>query len=888
MSCVDAVMEAAKRAGIVLEPEEADEIIDVLSERLFKRVEKAEAGEELDIFNLAKQIARQARINVVMQKRNRILNAKAYADIFRFINSAPDDPTTALSAIMVGDYRYAQAGMNSVDARQHGITTQYRGELAAALREQKLDKLFQSKELEPLIYEAMFDPDSFRRNRVANDEAGAKEALAIAETVQKVQKRLLKRKNRLGAMIGELKNYVVRQAHDPILMRAGAKTETEFAAAKDSWVRYMMEPGRLSGRTFENKPATVERLVDGKQQKVPYTEEMFLGDIYDNLVSGQHQKVDRMRGDDGSQDSLTPFTGPKNLAKKLSQGRVIHFATGKAAYEYAQKYSRQSFSEAVLNGIDHDAQAIGLMERFGTNPEAMFTRVLNDMKNNARGEPEKLDKIRRRERRMINQFRELDGSTRARGAGRPVFFGADFAGISAGVRILQNMSKLGMATISSFGDIATKAHFINTRTERGIFGSYAITLRDIFRRYNKDEQRQLTFLLSVGVENMLGDSHARFGANDSGPGMFAKAHQIYFVLNGMTWWNHAQKVGLARMISADLANYSSRALGDVPQRTRLNLQRYGFDEIDWSLMRHMEQKAVDGVNYLTPKAVETIPDGLIEQAALARANATRKRKLKKATEAMKDKYRDDLSTKLSTYLTDAADTAIPQPGAKERAIMNMGTERGTILGEALRFIMQLKGFPITYVSKGLSGAYYVNKQLGGSSRSGVFGVAQMMVGTTMMGYLSVSLKDILSGREPMEVFSEDYYLNPKLLSKAFVQGGGAGIYGDFLFGEYNKYGQSFTQTLLGPTFGSIDDIFRIYSDVLAGDMDAVTKNGARFAKSHVPGLNLFYTKAAFDYLFVYGLMEQTNPGFLRRMERRMKRENEQEFYYAPSRFAVGS
>ena len=261
MSCVDAVMEAAKRAGIVLEQEEANEIIDVLSERLFKRVEKAEAGEELDIFNLAKQIARQARINVVMQKRNRILNAKAYADIFRVINSAPDDPATALSAIMVGDARYARAGMNSVDARQQGIGLQYVGELAAALREQKLDKLFQSSELEPLIYEAMFDPDSFRQNRLG--EAGAKEALAIAETVQKVQKRLLKRKNRLGAMIGELKNYVVRQSHDPILMRAGAKTGTEFAAAKDSWVRYMMEPGRLSGRTFENKPATVERLVDG-------------------------------------------------------------------------------------------------------------------------------------------------------------------------------------------------------------------------------------------------------------------------------------------------------------------------------------------------------------------------------------------------------------------------------------------------------------------------------------------------------------------------------------------------------------------------------------------------------------------------------------------------
>lgn len=230
----------------------------------------------------------------------------------------------------------------------------------------------------------MFDADSFRQNRIANNEAGAEEAMAIAEIVQKVQKRLLKRKNRMGAMIGELKNYVVRQVHDPILMRAGAKTEAEIRAAKDDWVLFMMEPGRLSGRTFENKPATTERLIDGKLQKVQYTEEMFLGDIYDNLVSGQHQKVDAVRGDDGAIDPLTSFTGPANLAKKLSQGRVLHFATGKAAYDYAKKYSRQSFAEAVINGITHDAQAIGLMERFGTNPEAMFKRVVDDMEKAAK------------------------------------------------------------------------------------------------------------------------------------------------------------------------------------------------------------------------------------------------------------------------------------------------------------------------------------------------------------------------------------------------------------------------------------------------------------------------------------------------------------------------
>jgi len=873
MSCVDEVMAAAREAGINLLPDEAEEIIQVLNERLAKRVENAAEGEELEIFGLAKEIAKQARINAVMQKRNRLLNAKAYADTMRFVK-ASDDPAEALSAIMVGSYKFMQGGQNSVDARQQAIMTKYAGELVAALRKEKLDVLFKSRELDEKIYEAMFDPDTFNV-----EQAGGPEAKRIAEIIQITQKRLMKRKNGLGAMIGELKNYVVRQTHDPILLRDGARTDEQFKQARAKWVAYMMQDGVLDAKTFENKPPTK----DGK----PYSQEDFLGDMWDNLVSGNHQKVSALRGDDGKVDSIESFTGPANLAKKLSQSRVIHFKSGKAAYEYSKTYSRQSLAESVINGVTHDAQAIGLMEVFGTNPEAMFNRIINDLQKDS--SMVGVDKVRRRQGRLNNQFREIDGSTRARGAGLPVAFGADFAGIAAGWRMLNNMALLGQAVISSFSDLATKAHFINTRTDRGIFGSYAEAFSDIFRGFNSDEQKELAYLLSVGVESFLGDVHARFGANDSGPGLMAKAHQMYFRANGMAWWNNAQKVGLARMMSADLARYRGKAFSDIDTRTRLNLERYGISDAEWEVMRSMEMKAADGRDYMTPSAVETVADSVVEAAALAKINATRKRPLKKATATMIQKYRDDLSTKISTYLTDSADTAIPTPGAKERAFMNQGTARGTVAGEALRAIGQLKGFPITMVMKGMVGQYQVSKQLGGGTKSGIYGLAQMMVGTTMMGYLSLTLKDIIKGKEPLEAFSVEEGLNAEVLTKAFVQGGGAGIYGDFLFGEYNKYGQTLTQNLLGPTFGSIDDIARIYGNVLeaaqTGDTDPLVKNATRFAVSHTPGLNLFYTKTALDYLFIYGLMEKTNPGYLRRMERRMEKDMEQKFYFPPSQYA---
>jgi hypothetical protein len=868
MSCAEEIIQAAKNANIVLEDEEVSEILSVLNERLAKRVELAGADEELELFSLAKSIARQARINVAVQRKNRLLNAKAYSKIMTTINAFPDDPSRALSAIMVGDAKFSF--LSSVDAQQQAIMTQYSGELVAALRNNDLEKIFKSNQLDELIYEALFDPDTFDATR-----AGGAEAKKIAEIVQKIQKKILKRKNRAGAVIGELKNYIVRQNHDPILLRAGAKTQAELQAAKSDWVAYMLEPGRLDEKTFENKPPTTDK---GE----PYSREDFLGDIWTNLVTGRHQKVDALRGDDGSIDPLTAFKGPTNLAKKLSQGRVLHFASGKMAFDYSKKYNRQSFSEAILSQITNDAQSIGLMEEFGTNPRAMFDRVLNDIQNQNKDRPTILDTIKTA--RLNNQFKELDGTARARGAGKPTFFNTDFAGISAAWRMLQNMALLGMSTISSFSDIATKATFINSRTDRGIFGSYARAFGDIFSALKTTKEKQeLAYLLNVGIENFLGDVHARFGANDSGPGMMAKAHQIFFRANGMSWWNNAQKVGLARMMSADLANYSSRPFDEVPTRTRLNLERYGITADDWAILGQIEQKAVDGRNYLTPGAIDALDDSVVESLVLARANATLKRPRKKATPDMIARYKDELTTKLATYLTDAADTAIPTPGAKERAIMNLGTERGTVLGEAIRAIMQLKGFPITYVTKGLTSQYYAKQQAG---QSGAFGIAQMMIGSTMMGYLSVSLKDILKGKEPLEVFSEDYYLNPELLTKAFVQGGGAGIYGDFLFGEYNRYGQSLTQSLLGPTFGSIDDFARIYSDIRTGELSNAGKNSLKFAIRNIPYQNLFYTKMAVDYLFIYGLTEKVNPGYIRRMEKRMERDLDQEFYLPPSQYAV--
>jgi hypothetical protein len=286
-------------------------------------------------------------------------------------------------------------------------------------------------------------------------------------------------------------------------------------------------------------------------------------------------------------------------------------------------------------------------------------------------------------------------------------------------------------------------------------------------------------------------------------------------------------------------------------------------------LRAADLKAADGKKYMVAEAVERLDTALVD------AEITRRTGNMDVVQAQRDAFLDELRAKLGNIYADVADIAIPTPGAKERAIMNQGLMRGTPAGEAIRTIMQLKAFPITYLTKGVASQYHM---------SGKAGIAKMMIGSTIMGYLSMATKDILRGREPREVFSDDYTKTKDTFVAAFLQGGGAGIFGDFIFGEANRYGQSFTTTLLGPTAGTADDLYTIYSKTVQGD-DA-SANAMRLALQNMPYVNLFYTRAAMEYLFIYGLQEASNPGYLRRMERRLQSEYEQEYLFPPSQFAL--
>ena len=96
----------------------------------------------------------------------------------------------------------------------------------------------------------------------------------------------------------------------------------------------------------------------------------------------------------------------------------------------------------------------------------------------------------------------------------------------------------------------------------------------------------------------------------------------------------------------------------------------------------------------------------------------------------------------------------------------------------------------------------------------------------------------------------------------------------------NRYGAGPISSLLGPTFATADSIADLYGRAKKGDDVAAAT--VKLIISNTPGANIFYARAMLDYLIIYRVQESLNPGYLKRMEDRVKKEQNQTFFVPPS------
>ena len=309
---------------------------------------------------------------------------------------------------------------------------------------------------------------------------------------------------------------------------------------------------------------------------------------------------------------------------------------------------------------------------------------------------------------------------------------------------------------------------------------------------------------------------------------------------------------------------------------------YGIDELEWNeIIRKSTFKGEDGNTFIVTDALEALPDEVIEGYLKKKQPLIKKHSASKIA-----KEKDRLVSSLGAYYVDRADFAVPMPSAMERAVMNMGTQDGTPLGISMRLLTQFKSFPITVMHKSLGREIYgygaeTMKEGLFKGKGSVMGLAHFVVATSMLGYMSLYMKDIVRGKSPRKFEDDNLAHNIKIITASMAQGGGLGLYGDFLFGHFNRYGRSALGTLAGPTIGQLDNVVDIMQTLREGNNPFPKM--ANLIQGNTPFINLFYLRMALDYLILYNIQEWQNPGYLRRLERRMDRDYNQRFYIPPSR-----
>ncbi|WNK26142.1 hypothetical protein [Providencia hangzhouensis] len=628
--------------------------------------------------------------------------------------------------------------------------------------------------------------------------------------------------NRAGGDIGHLEDWGLPQSHS--MQRVGKVTQ-------DKWVSDVI--GKLDRNKYIKEDGSVMNDAELKQ---------FLDSAYETIATGGLNKInDRPIGVSGMR------------ANRGNASRQIHFKDAGSYLEYQQLYGEKSLWDIMVGHIEGISKDIGLIETYGPNPDHVFQSLLNEVTEiEVKGTPSKAGKLKRLRDGTENLYNFISGKT------TPVA-NVHIAKFFDDLRNILIASRLGSALLSSFSDLGTMylTAKVNNLPSAQLLKNQLAALNPA----NKDELR-LARRAGLSMETLLGSIN-RWANDNMGPSFARWSANAVMRASGLSAWSDAHKRAFGVTMMGSIGDVVNRHadIKSIGEHDLAIMKSKGITETDWTIWRLAEQEDWGNGNntMLTPESTMHIPnERLIEFGNPERVKFEAARKLLGA-------------------VTEEVDMAVISPGARERMMIGAGLQRGDWKGELVRSVFLFKSFPISVVMR------HWKRALGMQSAGGrVAYLAAFIAGTTVLGAISQQINDISSGRNPKDMADENWH---KFWLNALLKGGGLGLYGDFLLSDHTKYGSDAFASLLGPVAGVVDDAIKLAQGIplnaVEGKPEQTGGDTVKFIKGLIPGQNLWYTKAALDHMVFNQLQEYFSPGYLRRMEKRSKKEFNQTYWWRP-------
>ncbi len=583
-----------------------------------------------------------------------------------------------------------------------------------------------------------------------------------------------------------------------------------------------------------------------------------LEEMYENVATGG-------RADGPS----SAFTGAGALAKRRNEHRFLVFKDAESWAAYDEKFGAgRGVYETMMNHIENMAEDIAMLRVLGPNPEAtkrfmlsMFDRQAARMTRQAEaGAPDAAKAqaykdnakiasgIARGKRAFENLWAEVTGANKV-----PV--NIEQAHFWSEVRSGLVGSQMGSAILSSITDPALMTMIARFND---------IPAANVIRRAVAG-MADGGFELNAAQLSLVADSAAmRIRANDQfmgetmRTGTMAKIASGVIQLSGLRRWTGVLRSAFGMEMMATAAARLETPHAKLPQGFRDMLGRYGIGAEEWAVMQQA-----------TPN--EPRPGGKFLTAADLRMMDSSKAR--------------DIADRWQRAIDEEMDYAVIEGDPETRALMYGQSQPGTAEGELRRAVGQYKGFPITFAL-----LHFGRAMARGNDSSRLTHAALTFGALWAMGMVAMQAKEIAKGRDPISM-DPTTPIGIRAWGAAALQGGGFGIFGDFLFMDQTRQGASLASTLAGPSFAAVEKVF---GDFLMANVQRAWKgqethfggDALYAAAGLLPGANLWYLRTAFQRGVVDQLalmIDERTPQRFERIEREAQKNWGQSFWWEPGR-----
>ncbi|KAA3526129.1 hypothetical protein GOZ80_14070 [Agrobacterium vitis] len=644
-------------------------------------------------------------------------------------------------------------------------------------------------------------------------------AKAMAGALTNVLEDLRQRFNGAGGSIPKRADWGIPHSHDARKIRKIGETLDQ---AREEWKAFIAP--LLNAEEMTN-PKTGEVIgSNGISSSLDYVFESIMSDGW------AHRKPESRR------------FGKGKVASRYQDGRFLIFKDAQSWLTYNERFGNGDGIQTVFNHINGVARDIAAMERFGPNPDATVEWIkqairVNIGKQQAGSIKVEGVKIPHVDAGKISDWR-IDSLWRSL-RGRDTVSSAA-AEITGDIRNLASSAALQSTSILA----AVTDPFVAQAARRLAALPITSTMGAMIRRFANDTDRRGAARRAVIWDDFMHVMNEKARFVDQ---MFANEWSKHWIDRALTWNGLIPLTDARKRIEASawhdtLGGFAEKNTDwiDLHPLLKKAMAGFGFTPDDWHRMR----AGVDEMGFLDP-------GGVFE---------------KTGDRGLAEKYAE--------LITQWSERSVPSGDPRIKSALVGKVERGTILGEIAEFGSQFMSFGMSFTARQMEAIYVYSmlaRSRAGKIARGGWYFSAMAIPLMFGAAAQMQTVSVLNGGDPMDMTDPTFWI------KAFVKGGGGGLFADFADKAENRFGQGIAATLGGIggafisdssalTYGIIQDIVGGGWDLARGnepekwDRGNVGQQTRRMLGRYTPILSSHpFTRAAYRRMFIDQLQWLTDP-----------------------------